>query len=76
MRVSPSYCSPELARAVLSKQTDRMRASCALDMWSFGLIVFELFCRQGAPSAAVGHRVCSAQRAQPTQSASTPARAH
>jgi len=46
MRVSPSYCSPELARAVLSKQTDRMRASCALDMWSFGLIVFELFCRQ------------------------------
>ena len=46
MRVSPSYCSPELARAVLAKQTDRMRASCSLDMWSFGLIVFELFSRQ------------------------------
>ena len=46
MRVSPSYCSPELARAVLSKQADRMRASCALDMWAFGLIVFELFARQ------------------------------
>ena len=46
MRVSPSYCSPELARAVLSKQTDRMRASCALDMWAFGLIIFELFARQ------------------------------
>ena len=46
MRVSPSYCSPELARAVLSKQTDRMRAACALDMWAFGLIVFELFARQ------------------------------
>ena len=24
----------------------RMRATCALDMWSFGLIVFELFARQ------------------------------
>lgn len=46
MKVSPSYCSPELARAVLSKQADRMRATCALDMWSFGLIVFELFARQ------------------------------
>jgi len=46
MRVSPSYCSPELARAVLSKQTDRMRATCALDMWAFGLVVFELFARQ------------------------------
>ena len=42
MRVSPSYCSPELARAVLSKQTDRMRATCALDMWAFGLIMFEV----------------------------------
>ena len=46
MRVSPSYCSPELARAVLSKQADRMRANCALDMWAFGLIIFELFARQ------------------------------
>lgn len=46
MKVSPSYCSPELARAVLSKQADRMRASCALDMWSFGLMLFELFARQ------------------------------
>ena len=46
MKVSPSYCSPELARAVLSKQADRMRATCALDMWSFGLILFELFARQ------------------------------
>ena len=46
MRVSPSYCSPELARAVLSKQADRMRATCALDMWAFGLIAFELFARQ------------------------------
>ena len=31
---------------MLSKQADRMRASCALDMWSFGLILFELFARQ------------------------------
>ena len=46
MRVSPAYCSPELARAVLSKQTERMRATCAIDMWSFGLIIFELFARQ------------------------------
>jgi len=46
MRVSPSYCSPELSRAVLSKQTDRMRATCALDLWAFGLIIFELFARQ------------------------------
>lgn len=46
MKVSPSYCSPELSRAVLSKQADRMRATCALDMWSVGLIIFELFARQ------------------------------
>jgi len=46
MRVSPSYCSPELARAVLSKHTDRMKAAVALDMWAFGLIIFELFARQ------------------------------
>ncbi len=46
MRVSPAYCSPELARAVLSKQTERMRATCAIDMWSLGLIIFELFARQ------------------------------
>ena len=46
MKVSPSYCSPELARAVLGKQADRMRASCALDMWSYGLVLFELFARQ------------------------------
>ena len=45
MKVSPSYCSPEVARAVLSKQTDRMRATCALDMWAFGLVLFELFAR-------------------------------
>ena len=38
MKVSPSYCSPELARAVLGKQADRMRASCALDMWAYGLV--------------------------------------
>ena len=43
MKVSPSYCSPELARAVLNKQADRMRAACALDVWSFGLVLFELF---------------------------------
>ena len=29
MRVSPSYCSPEMAREVLSKQAERMRA-CGL----------------------------------------------
>jgi N-acetylneuraminic acid mutarotase len=46
MKVSPSYCSPELARAVLGKQADRMRAACTLDMWSFGLVFFELFARQ------------------------------
>ena len=46
MKVSPSYCSPELARAVLGKQADRMRAACTLDMWSFGLVIFELFARQ------------------------------
>ena len=45
-QVSPSYCSPELARAVLGKQADRMRAACTLDMWSFGLVFFELFARQ------------------------------
>ena len=45
-KVSPSYCSPELARAVLGKQADRMRAACTLDMWSFGLVFFELFARQ------------------------------
>ena len=38
--------TPELARAVLSKQTERMRATCAIDMWSLGLIIFELFARQ------------------------------
>ena len=45
MKVSPSYCSPELARAVLGKQADRMRAACTLDLWSFGLVRFELFAR-------------------------------
>ena len=45
-QVSPSYCSPELSRAVLGKQADRMRAACTLDMWSFGLVFFELFARQ------------------------------
>merc|ERR1711988_1581193 len=30
MKVSPSYCSPELARGVLSKQADRLRAACSL----------------------------------------------
>jgi len=46
MRVSPSYCAPELARAVLSKQTECMHAACSLDMWAFGLVIFELFARQ------------------------------
>jgi len=46
MKVSPSYCSPEMARGVLAKQADRMRASCAIDLWGLGLIVFELFSRQ------------------------------
>ncbi len=31
---------------MLGKQADRMRAACTLDMWSFGLVFFELFARQ------------------------------
>jgi serine/threonine protein kinase len=72
MRVSPSYCSPELARAVLSKQTDRMRATCALDMWAFGLVVFELFARQRAPARSSRRprpQPISAQQPPPTPTA-------
>ena len=34
-----------MAREVLSKQAERMRASCSIDMWGLGLVIFELFSR-------------------------------
>lgn len=41
--VSTAYMSPEMARALLMKQPDRIRALTSMDMWSFGLMFYELF---------------------------------